>query len=90
MADRSDFTVQSILDSEDFKNNVPGGKVILEAAKVADPTYFPAIPEFGALSDVFSAAVSRMVADGPEVVESEMSKANAEIEKLLEEAGYYK
>jgi ABC-type glycerol-3-phosphate transport system substrate-binding protein len=87
---RSDFTVTSILQSDDYKNNVPGGAAILEAAKVADPAYFPAIPEFGALSDVFSAAVSRMVADGPDSVEAEMAKANEEIEKLLDAAGYYK
>jgi multiple sugar transport system substrate-binding protein len=90
LAQRSDFTVQSILQSDEYKNNVPGGATILEAAKVADPSYFPAIPEFGALADVFSAAVSRMVADGPDSVEAEMEKANTEIEKILEEAGYYK
>lgn len=89
-AKRSDFTVASILQSDDYKKSVPGGATILEAAKVADPAYFPAIPEFGALSDVFSAAVSRMVADGPDTVEAEMAKANAEIEKLLDAAGYYK
>jgi ABC-type glycerol-3-phosphate transport system substrate-binding protein len=90
LAERSDFTVSSILESDEYKANVPGGEVILEAAKVADPTYFPAIPEFGALSDVFSAAVSRMVAEGPASVPAEMEKANAEVEKLLADAGYYK
>lgn len=90
LAERSDFTVNSILESDEYKSNVPGGDVILEAAKVADPAYFPAIPEFGALSDVFSAAVSRMVADGPSSVEAEMEKANTEVEKILDEAGYYK
>jgi len=89
-AKRSDFTVTSILQSDEYKKNVPGGATILEAAKVADPAYFPAIPEFGALSDVFSAAVSSMVADGPDSVEAQMAKANAEIEKLLDAAGYYK
>jgi ABC-type glycerol-3-phosphate transport system substrate-binding protein len=89
LAERSDFTVSSILESADYQANVPGGEVILEAAKVADPQYFPSIPEFGALSDVFSAAVSRMVAEGPDSVEAEMEKANSEIEALLEEAGYY-
>ena len=90
MSERSDFVSQSILNSDAFKNNVPGGDVILEAAKVADPAYFPAIPEFGALSDAFSAAVSSMVAQGPDSVESEMAKANSEIEKILDDAGYYK
>ena len=84
---RSDFTVQSILQSEEYKNTVPGGATILEAAKVADPAYFPAIPEFGALADVFSASVSRMVAEGPDSVEAEMAKANTEIEKILDEGG---
>jgi ABC-type glycerol-3-phosphate transport system substrate-binding protein len=64
LAERSDFTVNSVLESDEYRTGVPGGEVILEAAKVADPQYFPAIPEFGALSDVFSAAVSRMVAEG--------------------------
>jgi multiple sugar transport system substrate-binding protein/sorbitol/mannitol transport system substrate-binding protein len=90
LAERSDFTVSSILESDEYRTNVPGGEVILEAAKVADPQYFPAIPEFGALSDVFSAAVSRMVAEGADSVEAEMEKANTEIEALLDEAGYYK
>jgi len=89
LAERSDFTVQSILESPEYVDQVPGGAVILEAAKVADPAYFPAIPEFGAISDVFSAAVSRMVAEGPQSVQEEMEKANAEIEKILQEAGYY-
>jgi multiple sugar transport system substrate-binding protein/sorbitol/mannitol transport system substrate-binding protein len=89
LAERSDFTVQSILSSDTYRTAVPGGEVILLAAQVADPAYFPAIPEFGALADVFSAAVSRMVADGPESVPDEMAAANAEIEELLRAAGYY-
>ena len=90
LAERSDFTVSSILNSDDYQTAVPGGSVILEAAKVADPAYFPAIPEFGALSDVFSAAVSRMVAEGPDSVAAQMASANEEITKILEDAGYYK
>ncbi len=90
LAERSDFTAQSILSSDEYRTKVPGGSVILEAAKVADPAYFPAIPEFGALSDVFSAAVSRMVADGPESVEAQMASANDQITKILTDAGYYK
>ncbi|HLC04768.1 MAG TPA: sugar ABC transporter substrate-binding protein [Anaerolineales bacterium] len=89
LAERSDFTVESILNSEAYRSQVPGGEVILQAAQVADPAYFPAIPEFGALSDVFSAAVSRMVAEGPDSVEDVMTAANAEIEELLAAAGYY-
>jgi hypothetical protein len=81
--------VESILNSDAYRAQVPGGEVILQAAQVADPLYFPAIPEFGALSDVFSAAVSRMVAEGPGSVEDEMTAANAEIEELLAAAGYY-
>ena len=90
IAERSDFTVESILSSDEYQANVPGGSVILEAAKVADPAYFPAIPEFGALSDVFSAAVSQMVADGPDSVEAQMASANEQITKILADAGYYK
>ncbi len=90
IAERSDFTAESILSSDEYEANVPGGSVILEAAKVADPAYFPAIPEFGALSDVFSAAVSQMVADGPDSVEAQMASANEQITKILADAGYYK
>lgn len=89
LAERSDFTVTSILESPEFREQVPGGSVILDAAQVADAAYFPRIAEFGAISDIFSAAVSQMVAQGPDVVEQLMAEANAEIEQILEEAGYY-
>ncbi len=86
---RSDYTVESVLGSPEFKKNVRAADTILEAARVADPSYFPRIPEFGQLADVFCAAVSTAVAKGPESVPGLMKEANAEVTKIMKNAGYY-
>lgn len=86
---RSDFTSQSVLGSAEFKKTIRAADVILKASKVADPAYFPRIPEFGQLADVFCAAVSRAVAEGPESVPGLMKEADKKIADILAKAGYY-
>lgn len=80
--ERSDFTVQSLLGSPEFKKR-PGGSVILEAAKVADPEYFPATPQFSAIADAFDPIFSEMVAKGPSSVDSLMPEAASAVEAVL-------
>jgi multiple sugar transport system substrate-binding protein len=84
LAERSDFTSASILGAPAFKKR-PGGPVILQAAKMADPAYFPPTPRFGAVSDAFTTVFSEMVAKGPGSVASEMPKAAAAVDKALNE-----
>jgi multiple sugar transport system substrate-binding protein len=85
-AERSDFTVQSLLGSPAFKKR-PGGAVILAAAKVADPAYFPATPKFSAVADAFDPAFSDMVANGPSSVAGAMPKVASAVDKVLQGNG---
>lgn len=86
---RSDYTSQSVLASDAFKETVRASDTILKASKVADPAYFPRIPEFGQLADVFCSAVSTAIAKGPDSVSTLMKEANQTITEILAEAGYY-
>jgi ABC-type glycerol-3-phosphate transport system substrate-binding protein len=82
LSERSDFTVQSLLGSKAFRER-PGGAVILKAAKMADPAYFPATPKFSAIADAFDPALSDMVAKGPGSVPAAMPKAAAAVNEVL-------
>ena len=81
-AERTDFTVESLLNSAAFKKR-PGGSVILAAALAADPTYFPNIPNFSAVADVFDPIFSQMVAEGPSSVATLMPKAESAVNAVL-------
>jgi len=86
---RSDYVSQSALASDAFKETVRASDIILKATKVADPAYFPRIPEFGQLADVFCSAVSTAIAKGPDSVSALMKEANQTITEMLAKAGYY-
>lgn len=62
---------------------------MIEIAPFMDPSYMPVIPEYPELRDILGNYVSSVVA-GEMDAKTAMDKANEEMYKVLEKAGYYK
>ena len=63
-------------------------KILPEAWKIADIRYWPFIPEFIEIGDTFMVEISAALA-GQQDVPTALDKAQAAIDKILKEAGYY-
>jgi multiple sugar transport system substrate-binding protein len=62
---------------------------VLDALKTAEPDYMPKIPEYTEICNILGTAASEVVA-GTITAKEALDSAQDQINKLMEEAGYYK
>lgn len=80
----------SLLLGDELKALYPEAdlQVLLDSLKSADPTFMPKIPEYVELCDILGTAASEVVA-GTKTAEEALNAAQEQINKIMEDAGYY-
>jgi ABC-type glycerol-3-phosphate transport system substrate-binding protein len=80
----------SLLLGDELKAFYPEAdlQVLLDALKLADPTFMPKIPEYVELCDILGTAASEVVA-GTKTAEEALNDAQAQIDQIMTDAGYY-
>jgi len=80
----------SLILSDELKAQYPEEdlQVVLESLKEAEPEYMPKISEYVELADILGTAASEVVA-GTKTAEEALNEAQEEINRIMEDAGYY-
>jgi multiple sugar transport system substrate-binding protein/sorbitol/mannitol transport system substrate-binding protein len=92
---RFDVPSSSVLDSPEFDAAAQKAGMqayangLRETIKVADPWYWPAIPEYIKVAEAFASRVSAGIA-GELTVDQILQQSNDAITKIMTDAGYYK
>jgi len=60
----------------------------VESVKIADPDYRPRIPELPEVGDRIGIAIDEVMG-GEKTAKEALDSAAADVEKIMEEAGYY-
>jgi multiple sugar transport system substrate-binding protein len=81
----------SLLLGDELKAKYPEADLVVlkNALEEADPTYMPKIPEYNEICDILGTAASEVVA-GTTTAKDALDDAQTRINKIMEDAGYYK
>ena len=91
---RFDVPSVTVLNSPEYlqaakaANQEAYAKGLRETFLIADPWYWPAVPQFIQISEVFATNISAAISKQMTVDEA-LQKSNTQIEAILQKAGYY-
>jgi ABC-type glycerol-3-phosphate transport system substrate-binding protein len=91
---RFDVVSSEVLDSPEYADAAKAAKQVdyaeglKETFKIADPWYWPAVPEFTQIAEVFAKNMSSAIS-GEMTVDEVLEDSHAQIEQIMERSGYY-
>lgn len=91
---RFDVVSLEVLESPEYDEAAKAAKQVdyaqglRETFKVADPWYWPAVPEFTQLAEVFAKNMSSAIT-GEMSIDQVLEDSHAQIEEIMDRAGYY-